>query len=113
MHISSKIFNFKKFVSSLDLSAFVKDNTILPCNCKDSPYKARDSIKSGITDCVSTWCAKHRMNKNVLFAWQTEVLGMVDERIEKLKMEKEQKETQEVFKNPSSKNAFKIYYLSL
>ena len=37
--ISTKIFNFNKFVSSLDLPAFVKDNTILPCNCKDSPFK--------------------------------------------------------------------------
>ena len=134
-------------MSSLVLSAFVKDNTILPCNCKDSPFrddhhghiisgdlrivtdnklrkvfskgpkfreprkldwdKARDSIKSGITDCVTTWCAKHRMSKNVLFAWQTEILGVVDERIEKLKMEGEQKETQEVFKNPSSKKCLR------
>ena len=131
--IGSKIFNFNKFVSSLDLSAFVKDNTILPCHCKDSPFKdnhhghiisgdlrivrdnklrkiiskgpkfrepqkldwdkARDSIKSGITDCVSSWCAKHRKNKNVLLAWQTEVNSKVDDRIDKLKTEKEQKET--------------------
>ena len=145
--IGSKIFNFNKFVSSLDLSAFVKDNTILPCHCKDSPFKdnhhghiisgdlrivrdnklrkiiskgpkfrepqkldwdkARDSIKSGITDCVSSWCAKHRKNKNVLLAWQTEVNSKVDERIDKLKTEKEQKETHEVFQNPSSKKCLK------
>ena len=36
--IYSKIFNFNKFVSHLDLPAFLKDNTILPCNCAGSQY---------------------------------------------------------------------------
>ena len=31
--IMSKIFNFVKFVSNLDVAAFLQDNTILPCNC--------------------------------------------------------------------------------
>ena len=37
--ISSKIFNFNKFVSTLDLNAFVKNPNMLPCNCKDSKFK--------------------------------------------------------------------------
>ena len=37
--ISSKIFNFNKFVSSLNLPEFIKDNSIIPCHCKDSPYQ--------------------------------------------------------------------------
>ena len=36
--VHSKIFNHNKFVRSLDLEAFSKDNTILPCSCMDSQY---------------------------------------------------------------------------
>jgi len=36
--IESKIFNFNNFVNTLDLNAFVNDNTILPCNCANSPF---------------------------------------------------------------------------
>lgn len=36
--ISSKIFNFNKFVSSLDVDSFLKDNTSLPCSCENSPF---------------------------------------------------------------------------
>ena len=31
--IFSEIINFNKFVSELDIPAFLKDNTILHCNC--------------------------------------------------------------------------------
>ena len=37
--IRSKIFNFNKFVTTLDVEAFLQDESILPCNCSDSPYK--------------------------------------------------------------------------
>ena len=36
--IHSKIFNYNKFVSKLDLNAFLRDETILPCNCANSPF---------------------------------------------------------------------------
>ena len=36
--IHSKIFNYNKFVSKLDLNAFLRDETILPCNCVNSPF---------------------------------------------------------------------------
>ena len=34
----SKIFNFNKFVRGLDVGSFLKDNTSLPCNCRNSPF---------------------------------------------------------------------------
>ena len=34
----SKIFNFNKFVSQLDIPTFLNDNTILPCNCAGSEF---------------------------------------------------------------------------
>ena len=34
--ISSKIFNFNKFIASLDVPAFLKDGSILPCSCPSS-----------------------------------------------------------------------------
>ena len=34
----SKIFNFNKFVSSLDVDQFLQDSGTLPCNCADSPF---------------------------------------------------------------------------
>ena len=37
--ISSKIFNHKQFVESLDINAFIQNEAIMPCNCEDSPYK--------------------------------------------------------------------------
>ena len=36
--ISSKIFNFNKFVTSLNVEQFINDPSILPCNCKDSSF---------------------------------------------------------------------------
>lgn len=37
-NIGSKIFNFNKFVSSLNIKDPEKDLSSLPCNCKDSPF---------------------------------------------------------------------------
>ena len=40
--IRSKISNFDKFVSDLDVKAFLRDNTILPCNCAGSGFVDTD-----------------------------------------------------------------------
>ena len=36
--IRSRIFNYKEFVQSLDVDRFLRDETILPCDCLHSPY---------------------------------------------------------------------------
>ena len=36
--ISSKIFNYNHFVKSIDVQQFLIDDTILPCECTNSPY---------------------------------------------------------------------------
>ena len=36
--IHSKLFNYKKFVQSIDVDSFLADNSIFPCECKDSPF---------------------------------------------------------------------------
>ena len=36
--IASTIFNFKKFVETLDIDAYLNDETILPCFCHNSPF---------------------------------------------------------------------------
>ena len=40
--VRSKIFNFNKFVSNLDVKAFIQDNTILRCNCASSGFIDKD-----------------------------------------------------------------------
>ena len=37
--IHSKLFNYKKFVQSIDVDSFISDSTILPCNCDGSPFR--------------------------------------------------------------------------
>ena len=37
--ISSKIFNFNKFVANLDVDRFLEDSTHLPCRSSSSPFK--------------------------------------------------------------------------
>ena len=37
--MKSKIFNFNKFSSSLDVRSYLKDSTILPCSCENSEFK--------------------------------------------------------------------------
>ena len=36
--IRSKLFNYKEFVQTIDVDAFIQDNTILPCDCAGSPF---------------------------------------------------------------------------
>ena len=36
--IRSQIFNYKSFVQSLDIDTFLRDESILPCNCHHSPF---------------------------------------------------------------------------
>ena len=36
----SLIFNYKNFVQTLDVDAFLQDNSILPCDCANSPFKS-------------------------------------------------------------------------
>ena len=36
--IRSKVFNYKKFVQSIDVDKFINDNSILPCECHSSPF---------------------------------------------------------------------------
>ena len=36
--ISSKIFNFNSFVKNIDVQQFLEDDSVLPCNCSNSPY---------------------------------------------------------------------------
>ena len=40
--IRSKIFNFNKSVSNLDVRGFLQDNTNLPCNCSGSGFIDKD-----------------------------------------------------------------------
>ena len=40
--IRSKLFNYKEFVQTLDVDAFIEDNTILPCDCFHSPFVDSD-----------------------------------------------------------------------
>ena len=37
--ISSKIFNFNKFVTSLDVKSYLEDPSFLPCHCANSPFR--------------------------------------------------------------------------
>ena len=36
--IRSKLFNYKEFVQSIDVDAFLADSSILPCDCEHSPF---------------------------------------------------------------------------
>ena len=40
--IRSKLFNYKNFVQSLDVDSFLADNTLLPCQCQNSPFLNSD-----------------------------------------------------------------------
>ena len=53
--IRSKLLNYKKFVQSIDVDAFLSDNTILPCECDHSPFINHDHghIISGDLNIVS------------------------------------------------------------
>ena len=53
--VRSKLFNYKKFVQSLDVDTFLSDNSILPCECDHSPFINHDHghIISGNLNIVS------------------------------------------------------------
>ena len=40
--IGSHIFNYNKFVNTLDINSFINDETILPCECEGSPFIDKD-----------------------------------------------------------------------
>ena len=40
--IHSKLFNYKKFVQSIDVDSLLSDNTLLPCECQNSPFLNQD-----------------------------------------------------------------------
>ena len=40
--IHSKLFNYKKFVQSMDVDSFLTDDTTLPCECHASPFRNQD-----------------------------------------------------------------------
>ena len=39
----SKTYNFNKFIYSLDVKAFLQDNSVLPCTCEDSDFKVKNN----------------------------------------------------------------------
>ena len=53
--IRSKLFNYKKFVQSFDVDAFIADNSVLPCECDHSPFVNADHghVISGDLNIVS------------------------------------------------------------
>jgi len=40
--IHAKLFNYKKFVQSIDIDSFLIDDSILPCECQNSPFQDQD-----------------------------------------------------------------------
>ena len=48
--IRSKILNFDKFVSNLDIKAFLQDNTIFWCNCAVSGLIEKDQQHTATGD---------------------------------------------------------------
>ena len=67
--IYSKIFNFNKFVSQLDINEFLKDNSILPCNCAGSRFKDphHQHILTGNLDIVENKKLKNLFHKGPKF----------------------------------------------
>lgn len=63
--IRSRLFNYKKFVQSLDVDTFLSDNSILPCNCDHSPFINADHghIVSGDLNIVSNIKLRNLISK--------------------------------------------------
>ena len=53
--IHSKLFNYKKFVQSIDVDSFISDSTTLPCTCHSSPFRDEhhDHIITGNLEIVA------------------------------------------------------------
>ena len=47
--------------------------------------KARESIVTGINDCITKWSTKNNTNKAVLQEWKNKIFELVDKRIETIK----------------------------
>ena len=63
--IHSKLFNYKKFVQSFDVDSFLVDNTILPCECEQSPFINHDHnhIITGNLDIINDSKLRHLVAK--------------------------------------------------
>ena len=61
----SRLFNYKKFVQSLDIDTFISDNSILPCECDHSPFTNADHrhIVSGDLNIVSNTKLRNIISK--------------------------------------------------
>ena len=53
--IHSKLFNYKKFVQSIDVDSFISESTTLPCTCHSSPFRDEhhDHIITGNLEIVA------------------------------------------------------------
>ena len=63
--IHSKIFNYKKFVQSMDVDAFLSDETILPCECHTSSFCDQDHkhVITGNLDLVTDLKLRNLISK--------------------------------------------------
>ena len=145
--IASTIFNFKNFVENLDTNSYLLDNSILPCNCQDSPFmdpyhkhiisgdlnivadnklrkllskgpnfresrplhwgKARESLLSGLDQCIDNYCRDNALNKVTMSPWLYKVTELIDKRIEDLKVKTKNITIIEKLKEPSIKRSLK------
>ena len=71
--ISQKIYNFNKFVGSLNVESFIQNNSILPCQCSNSSFSDKNHghiisgdlrlIKNNKMRKLFSKCPKYRENK--------------------------------------------------
>ena len=145
--VSSKIFNFKKFVNKLDTNLFIQDKSIFPCYCNNSPFKdpyhnhivsgdlkivtnnqlrkllskgpkfrepkplnwskAKESIVSGLSECVVSYCRKNALSRISMLPWLHKVTELIDNRIEYLKAHTRYNTISEKLKVPSVTRSLK------
>ena len=107
--ISTKFFNFNKFVNNLDLDLFLANPDNLPCKCNNSPFadrhhknkhivtgpeyrdirpvnleRAKRCILEGLDNCISMWCYKNGVDKCFFSERTNNVKIKIDERISHL-----------------------------
>ena len=63
--IRTKLFNYKDFVQSIDVDAFLADNSILPCDCQQSAFVNSDHghVISGDLNIVNDVKLRHLISK--------------------------------------------------
>ena len=63
--IRSKIFNYKSFIQSINIVAFLSDNTTLPCDCHNSPFVNYDHnhVITGNLEIVSNPLLRNMLSK--------------------------------------------------